>query len=104
MLYVIVACGIAVVVCLGVKYGVGRPRPLDFLVDAELVETEPCFPSGHSWNSLIAFSTIFVVLNVYTTNSKRLRGVAKLFLVIAIVLPLAIASRASTWASIIRPT
>ena len=91
VLYVIIACGIAVVVCLGVKYGVGRPRPLDFLVDAELVETEPCFPSGHSWNSLIAFSTIFVVLNVYTTNIKRLRGVAKLFLVIAIVLPLAIA-------------
>ena len=91
VLYVIVACGIAVVVCLGVKYGVGRPRPLDFLVDAELVETEPCFPSGHSWNSLTAFSAIFVVLNVYTTNIKRFRGVAKLFLVIAIVLPLAIA-------------
>ena len=91
VLYVIIACGIAVAVCLGIKYGVGRPRPLDFLVDAELVETEPCFPSGHSWNSIMAFSTIFVVLNVYTTNIKRLRGIARLFLVIAIVLPLAIA-------------
>ena len=91
VLYVIIAVGIAVAVCLGVKYGVGRPRPLNFLLDAELVETEPCFPSGHSWNSLMAFSTIFVVLNVYTTNIKRFRGVAKLFLIIAIVLPLAIA-------------
>lgn len=90
-LFAIIVIGVAFLVCLGLKHGIGRPRPLDFLLDAELVETEPCFPSGHSWNSLMIFSTIFVVLNVYTANIKRFRGVARLFLVIAIVLPLAIA-------------
>ncbi|MGI6220902.1 MAG: phosphatase PAP2 family protein [Coriobacteriales bacterium] len=90
-IYFVVVLVVTVVVCLAVKYGVGRPRPLDFLLDAELVEKEPCFPSGHSWNSLMLFSTMFVILNVYTKNTKRLRGVAKLFLVIAIILPLAIA-------------
>lgn len=90
LLFFVVACGVAVAVCFAVKFGVGRPRPLDFLLDAELVEKEPCFPSGHSWNTISVFGTMFAIINTYTANVKRFRGVAKLFLFIAIVLPLAI--------------
>lgn len=90
-LFFVVAFGIAFAVCFAVKFGVGRPRPMEFLLDAELVETEPCFPSGHAWNCVMIFGLIAVITGVWTKNLGRRRGLYVLFLIIAIVFPIVVA-------------
>ena len=90
VLFFILAFGIPFAVCFAVKFGVGRPRPTAFLLDAELVETEPCFPSGHAWNAVMAFGLIYVIIRTYVCNLGRHKGVSVIFLILAILLPLLI--------------
>lgn len=90
ILFFVIAMAVSIGVCFAIKFGVGRPRPLDFLLDAQLVETEPCFPSGHTWTAVTLFGLMYTILRTYAVNSNKLKGVTIIFLVLAIIWPLVV--------------
>ena len=68
LIFFIIALGIGLGAAFGFKFLIGRARPTGILLDSELVETDPSFPSGHSFTALLLWGLIAVILYVYYTN------------------------------------
>ena len=88
LIFFIISIGVGLGAAWGCKYLVGRPRPTGILLDGGLVETDPCFPSGHSVTALLLWGLIAVILYVYYTNRSEGGAIKALSKGFAIIWPL----------------
>ncbi|MCR5845626.1 MAG: phosphatase PAP2 family protein [bacterium] len=88
LIFFVIAIGVGLGAAWGCKYLVGRARPTGILLDGDLVETDPCFPSGHSVTALLLWGLIAVILYVYYTNRGEGGAIKALSKGFAIIWPL----------------
>lgn len=73
---------------LAFKHLVDRPRPEGLTIDGSMMETDPCFPSGHCVTAILLWGMIAVILYVYYTNNDCGGIIKNVFKGIAIAMPI----------------